>query len=319
VSNQIVVAGALISGSLLLVAQRARPPELAGLWELPGGKVAAGESEASALARELREELGVDVTVGPRIGADVALSETLTLRAYRVTQTGGALHPNDHRALRWVSADELDSLPWVPADAAWVGELTLLLEGGITVRPAAEVDRAGIASVIAEAYRHEFNTLSRDTDRITAALTPAVMVNRFFVADRGGDVIGAVACTDHTGRAMRVKAADWRRQLGVARGMLAARILARQWMSQLAYPAATGYIEFVAVAERGRRQGIATKLVEGVIAQTPYTEFELEVTDVNIPARDCYRKVGFIEVRRKNEKFGRIKGFGQRIYMRYPR
>ena len=90
-SNQIVVAGALISGSLLLVAQRARPPELAGLWELPGGKVAAGESDATALARELREELGVEVTVGPRIGADVALNETMTLRAYRVTQTGGSV------------------------------------------------------------------------------------------------------------------------------------------------------------------------------------------------------------------------------------
>jgi 8-oxo-dGTP diphosphatase len=123
VSNQIVVAGALISGSLLLVAQRARPPELAGLWELPGGKVAAGESDAVALARELHEELGVDVTVGQRIGADVALSDTMTLRAYRVAQTGGALHPNDHHALRWVSADELDDLPWVPADRAWIGEL----------------------------------------------------------------------------------------------------------------------------------------------------------------------------------------------------
>jgi 8-oxo-dGTP diphosphatase len=123
VSNQIVVAGAVISGSSLLVAQRARPPELAGLWELPGGKVAAGESDATALARELHEELGVEVTVGSRLGADVALSETMTLRAYRVTQTGGELHPNDHRALRWVCADELDGLPWVPADRAWVGEL----------------------------------------------------------------------------------------------------------------------------------------------------------------------------------------------------
>jgi 8-oxo-dGTP diphosphatase len=130
VSNQIVVAGALISGSLLLVAQRARPPELAGLWELPGGKVAAGESDAGALARELHEELGVEVTVGPRIGADVALTGTMMLRAYRVTQTGGALHPNDHRALRWVGADELDGLPWVPADRAWVGELTFLLRSG---------------------------------------------------------------------------------------------------------------------------------------------------------------------------------------------
>jgi len=129
VSNQIVVAGALISGSLLLVAQRARPPELAGLWELPGGKVAAGESDAAALARELLEELGVVVTVGQRIGADVGLTDTMTLRAYRVTQTGGALHPNDHRALRWVGADELDDLPWVPADRAWLGQLRSALHG----------------------------------------------------------------------------------------------------------------------------------------------------------------------------------------------
>ncbi|WP_101952572.1 (deoxy)nucleoside triphosphate pyrophosphohydrolase [Mycobacterium sp. 3519A] len=122
-SNQIVVAGALISGPLLLVAQRARPPELAGLWELPGGKVAAGETDAEALVRELREELGVDVSVGSRIGDDVMLSPTMTLRAYRVTQTGGALCPNDHSALRWVGAEELDGLPWVPADRAWVGHL----------------------------------------------------------------------------------------------------------------------------------------------------------------------------------------------------
>ncbi|MFG1931101.1 (deoxy)nucleoside triphosphate pyrophosphohydrolase [Mycobacterium sp. NPDC048908] len=122
-SNQIVVAGALTSGPLLLVAQRARPPELAGLWELPGGKVAAGETDAAALTRELREELGIEVAVGSRIGADVTLSPTMTLRAYRVTQTGGALQLNDHRALRWVGADELDGLPWVPADRGWVGQL----------------------------------------------------------------------------------------------------------------------------------------------------------------------------------------------------
>jgi 8-oxo-dGTP diphosphatase len=318
VSNQIVVAGALISGSLLLVAQRARPPELAGLWELPGGKVAAGESDATALARELHEELGVDVTVGPRIGADVALNKTTTLRAYRVAQTGGALHPNDHRALRWVGADELDDLPWVPADRAWVCELTRLLRSGLMVRPAVESDRAAIASVIVEAYRHEFSTLSRNMDNVAAALTPAVEIDRFFVADRGGDILGAVACTDHTGRAMRLNAADWRRHLGVVRGALAARILARQWMSQLDYPASTGYIEFVAVAERGRRHGIGTRLVEGIIAQTPFTDYELEVTDVNTAARDCYRKIGFVDVKRKKEKLGRIKGFRERIYMRYP-
>jgi 8-oxo-dGTP diphosphatase len=128
--NQIVVAGALIAGSALLVAQRERPPELAGLWELPGGKVAPGESDADGLARELHEELGVVVTVGERLGDDIALNETMTLRAYRVTQTGGTLRPNDHRALRWVTAEELQSLPWVPADRAWVKELAQALQPG---------------------------------------------------------------------------------------------------------------------------------------------------------------------------------------------
>ncbi|MGD9620206.1 MAG: (deoxy)nucleoside triphosphate pyrophosphohydrolase [Mycolicibacterium sp.] len=123
----VVVAGALIHDGALLVAQRARPPELAGLWELPGGKVAPGETDEAALVRELREELGIGVAVGARLGAEVALSSSATLRAYLVTLIDGALRPNDHRALRWVGVDELDELPWVPADTAWLTQLNTLL------------------------------------------------------------------------------------------------------------------------------------------------------------------------------------------------
>lgn len=81
--NQIVVAGAIVRGCTVLVAQRVRPPELAGRWELPGGKVAAGETERAALARELAEELGLevaDLAVGDRVGDDIALNGTTTLR-----------------------------------------------------------------------------------------------------------------------------------------------------------------------------------------------------------------------------------------------
>lgn len=134
-STLIVVAGALVEQGRLLVAQRSRPPELAGCWELPGGKVAPGESDAAALTRELLEELGIEVSVGGRVGAEVALSPTTTLRAYLVTRTGGTLHPHDHRALRWVSAMDLDGLAWVPADRAWLPELAALLPpGGVTDR-----------------------------------------------------------------------------------------------------------------------------------------------------------------------------------------
>lgn len=125
--NQIVVAGAVISRSALLVAQRNRPPELAGRWELPGGKVMAGESEPDALARELAEELGIEVVVRGRLGHDIDLDGTATLRAYRVELLRGQPRPRDHRALRWVTAAELDRVDWVPADRAWLAALSQIL------------------------------------------------------------------------------------------------------------------------------------------------------------------------------------------------
>jgi 8-oxo-dGTP diphosphatase len=128
--TQIVVAGAVFSGATVLVAQRVRPPELAGRWELPGGKVAPGETEPDALARELAEELGLeatDVAVGDRLGADVRLNETTILRAYRVRLLRGEPRPHDHQALRWVTAAELSEVDWVPADRGWLQDLAQAL------------------------------------------------------------------------------------------------------------------------------------------------------------------------------------------------
>ncbi|MDJ0392298.1 (deoxy)nucleoside triphosphate pyrophosphohydrolase [Rhodococcus sp. G-MC3] len=125
--RRVVVAGALVRDGLLLLAQRSRPPELAGLWELPGGKVEPGETPETALVRELREELGVETSVGDALFGDVELSSGLTLRAYRAELISGTPVALDHSALRWVDARELSEMDLVDADREWLPELSGML------------------------------------------------------------------------------------------------------------------------------------------------------------------------------------------------
>ncbi|MEV5747640.1 (deoxy)nucleoside triphosphate pyrophosphohydrolase [Actinoallomurus sp. NPDC052308] len=112
----LVVGAAIIDNGRLLAAQRADPPELAGGWEFPGGKVEPGETEEDALVRECREELGVDVAVGTRIGADCPLHNGLVMRVWTAAIVRGEPEAREHSALRWLTAAELFDVPWLPAD-----------------------------------------------------------------------------------------------------------------------------------------------------------------------------------------------------------
>lgn len=123
----VVVAAALTEGGRLLLAQRTRPPELAGRWELPGGKVEPGESEETALARELHEELGVECSIGAALGGDVDLPGGLVLRAYRAELVSGVPAALEHSALRWVDAETLPTMDLVDADRLWLPELQEIL------------------------------------------------------------------------------------------------------------------------------------------------------------------------------------------------
>lgn len=124
-----VVAAAIVADGRLLLAQRRTPAELAGLWELPGGKVDPGESPAQALRRELREELDVDVMAGSRIGVDVPLPGGLVLRAYLATIESGRPRAIEHSALQWVTATELAEVDLVHNDRVWLPDLLVRLRG----------------------------------------------------------------------------------------------------------------------------------------------------------------------------------------------
>ena len=130
-SRRVIVAAVIIMGGRVLACERSAPPEVAGRWEFPGGKVEPGETDAEALARECVEELGVRVEVGARVGPDVPLAHgRAVLRVFAVTLLGGDVpRALEHTSMRWLGPDELTSVRWLPADKPIVAELPRLLLG----------------------------------------------------------------------------------------------------------------------------------------------------------------------------------------------
>ncbi|MFI6942124.1 (deoxy)nucleoside triphosphate pyrophosphohydrolase [Streptomyces sp. NPDC050418] len=123
-SERIVVVGAALwHEGRMLAARRSAPPELAGRWELPGGKVEEGERPEEALVRELREELGVEAEPVERIPGEWPLGRPpYVLQVWSATLLSGEPAPlEDHDALRWLGPDELDAVDWLDQDrpAVW--------------------------------------------------------------------------------------------------------------------------------------------------------------------------------------------------------
>jgi 8-oxo-dGTP diphosphatase len=118
-----VVGAAIVDGDRVLVAQRAGGP-YDGCWEFPGGKVERGESELSALVREIAEELGVaiepqafvgEVLLDGVVGGGDPGASTLRVWWARIPD-GGRPVAHEHAQLRWVGVAELADLDWIPAD-----------------------------------------------------------------------------------------------------------------------------------------------------------------------------------------------------------
>lgn len=116
-NERIVVGAALYDGGRLLAARRNAPPELAGGWELPGGKVEPGERSEDALVRELREELGVVAEPAERVPGEWPLPGGYVLRVWTARLVSGEPRPlQDHDALRWLAPDQVWSVDWLAAD-----------------------------------------------------------------------------------------------------------------------------------------------------------------------------------------------------------
>lgn len=187
------------------------------------------------------------------------------------------------------------------------------------IREAREIDRNSVALCIAEGFEKDFSVLCKNNQKVADAIAAGLNMKRFYVAEIEGDIAGVLAISDCNGRAARVEKGSLKKQFGFFKGFIGALVLKEEFEGQLAYPVTTGYIEFVAVRKRYRKQGIATTMLQKSMLLTNYQDFVLDVTDINCNAIKCYTNIGFEEFKRIPEKHGKQKGFSEKIFMRYRR
>lgn len=112
-----VVAAIIRKGDYVFATQRGYG-EWKDWWEFPGGKMEAGETPKEALVREIKEELDADISIERLLDTIEWDYPTfhLTMHCYICSLENAALHLNEHEAARWLRANELRSINWLPAD-----------------------------------------------------------------------------------------------------------------------------------------------------------------------------------------------------------
>lgn len=120
-----VVAAFVLQEGKFLLCRRPLHKARGGQWEFPGGKVEAGESRAQALARELREELSLDVLVSEECAQVTYDYPELTVRLtlLAVSPRGGRLQLNEHLDARYVTASQAGTMDLCPADRLLLEQL----------------------------------------------------------------------------------------------------------------------------------------------------------------------------------------------------
>jgi mutator protein MutT len=119
-----VLAAVIERNGRLLLCKRPSYKRYGGLWEFPGGKVEPGETDAQAIARELSEELGVEVRfVGP-VEFSVADPNSNFVIEFLSVDIAGEPQRLDHSELAWISDLGATSLPLAPSDERYVAQRT---------------------------------------------------------------------------------------------------------------------------------------------------------------------------------------------------
>jgi 8-oxo-dGTP diphosphatase len=122
-----VVCGIIWKEGQVLIARRKSEKTLGGFWEFPGGKIEEGENPESALKRELKEELGMNVLIRRHFGTNIHEYENLKIQlmAYACDFVSATFQLTDHDEWRFVKPNEFRNYCFAPADISFLNKIQL--------------------------------------------------------------------------------------------------------------------------------------------------------------------------------------------------
>ena len=129
--KQIEVVAAIIHRDGAYFATQRGYGEFEGMWEFPGGKIEPGESQETALKREIQEELGVDIYIKELLCTTEYDYPTfhLTMHCYLCSVASGEIELREHKSAQWLTAETLDTVEWLPADREIIAMLRAMKNG----------------------------------------------------------------------------------------------------------------------------------------------------------------------------------------------
>jgi ribosomal protein S18 acetylase RimI-like enzyme len=170
----------------------------------------------------------------------------------------------------------------------------------VSARELGEGYRRPITEAFVDAFGQDFAYFSEDPRRLADAFEHMLVLEVFHVALLDGEPAGIAACTDGRQQSAVPQGRHLRRHLGLVKGTIGAVALKREFsqgVPGLADDAAS--IEFVGTASRFQGKGVATAIITHLLGLPQYREYVLEtVSDINMPALNLYRKLGFVEYMR---------------------
>jgi ribosomal protein S18 acetylase RimI-like enzyme len=179
-----------------------------------------------------------------------------------------------------------------------------------------------MSEIFVDGFYQWLRFFSKDKARLVSAFAHMFNHEVFYIAVISGAIAGLAACTGGNVPSVRLNQKELRKHLGLFIGTVAFSILKKEFEVKK-YPVDitrdTGLVEFVAVDEQSRGQGVASAIIEHMFRSTPYKIYILEVADTNTTAVRLYEKLGFRELKRTKMKNSKRSGVNALIYMKYEK